>query len=160
MRTSSTTSTSSTFSFRSSSWFHKFVLVLWCCVSIASVNGQDNYGGGGGSDPYYDQEYEQDNLYYDYAARQQGKAGDAGLAPAAGGGGGSPLLMAGGGGLLGWWIGSAFHCSRQKKKLSAKFKADQKALYQQYYEDVYALQIQNAELIQALEQLGVKIQKQ
>ena len=48
-------------------------------------------------------------------------------------------------------------CRQQKKKLDTKFKSDQKALYQQYYEDVYSLQIQNAELIQALEQLGYKV---
>ena len=50
-------------------------------------------------------------------------------------------------------------CRRQKKKLDLKFKNEQKALYQQYYEDVYSLQIQNAELIQALEQLGYKVSK-
>ena len=48
-------------------------------------------------------------------------------------------------------------CRRQKKKLDAKLKSEQKALYQQYYEDVYSLQIQNAELIAALEQLGYKV---
>ena len=52
-----------------------------------------------------------------------------------------------------------FQCRRQKKKLDLKFKNEQKALYQQYYEDVYSLQIQNAELIQALEQLGYKVSK-
>ena len=87
---------------------------------------------------------------------------------------------------VGWFIGSKFHvrqlqvdrlfkrrppssliyfcdtsarqqCRRQKKKLESKFKVDQKALYQQYYEDVYSLQIQNSELISALEQLGYKV---
>ena len=77
----------------------------------------------------------------------------------AGGGGSNNWMVTGGSALMGWYLGGAFHCRRQKKKLNNKFKADQKALYQQYYQDVYSLQIQNAELIQALEQMGVKIQK-
>lgn len=52
----------------------------------------------------------------------------------------------------GWMVGGKFHSRRLEKKLNAKFKADQKALYQQYYNDVYALQQQNAELMTALEQ--------
>ena len=85
----------------------------------------------------------------------------AGGGGAMGGGGGPPTwLVAGGSAVMGWWMGGSYHSRKQKKKLTSKFKADQKALYQQYYEDVYALQIQNAELIQALEQMGVKIQKQ
>jgi len=75
------------------------------------------------------------------------------------GAGAAAWKWAAGGTFLGWFMGGAFHCRRQKKALQTKFKADQKALYQQYYEDVYSLQIQNAELIQALEQMGVKIKK-
>ena len=41
-------------------------------LSMGGVQGQQ-YGGDGGSDPYYEPEYEQDNLYYDYAARQEQK---------------------------------------------------------------------------------------
>jgi hypothetical protein len=51
-------------------------------------------------------------------------------------------------------LSNCLQCRKQKKKLDAKFKQEQKALYQQYYEDVYSLQIQNAELIQALEQVS------
>jgi len=58
---------------------------------------------------------------------------------------------------IGWIAGSKFHCRRQKKKLDSKHKTDQKALYTQYYNDVYTLQQQNAELVQALEQMGVKL---
>ena len=71
-------------------------------------------------------------------------------------GGWGRLALVGAGG---WLLGGKFHTSRQKKKLDAKFKQEQKALYQQYYEDVYTLQLQNAELVQALEQMGVKIKK-
>jgi hypothetical protein len=55
-------------------------------------------------------------------------------------------------GAAGWLIGAKFHSGRIKKKLNAKHKEDQKKLYQQYYNDVYSLQQQNAELIAALEQ--------
>jgi hypothetical protein len=41
--------------------------------------------------------------------------------------------------------------------LGAKHKQEQKALYQQYYTDVYTLQQQNAELVAAIEQMGVKV---
>ena len=72
-----------------------------------------------------------------------------------GGGFGLPKYLAGLG--AGWILGSSFHCGRLKKKLSGKHKSDQKALYTQYYNDVYSLQQQNAELVQALEQMGVKV---
>ena len=68
---------------------------------------------------------------------------------AAGGAGWGKILM---GTAAGWMVGGKFHSRRLEKKLNAKFKADQKALYQQYYNDVYALQQQNAELMTALEQ--------
>lgn len=56
------------------------------------------------------------------------------------------------GGIGGWIVGSKYHCRKLEKKLFNKHKADQKILYQQYYNDVYALQKQNSELIDALEQ--------
>lgn len=58
---------------------------------------------------------------------------------------------------MGWLAGGRFHSSRLQKKLNAKHKEDQKALYKQYYNDVYSLQAQNQELINALEQYGVKV---
>lgn len=57
----------------------------------------------------------------------------------------------------GWLIGGKVHSSRKEKKLNAKHKEEQKALYTQYYNDVYTLQTQNAELAQALEQMGVRM---
>lgn len=53
--------------------------------------------------------------------------------------------------------GGKFHSGRLQKKLDAKHKKDQKALYKQYYQDVYTLQQQNAELVSALEQAGYKV---
>lgn len=58
---------------------------------------------------------------------------------------------------IGWLVGSKVHTRRKEKKLNAKHKEEQKALYTQYYNDVYTLQQQNAELAQALEQLGVRV---
>jgi hypothetical protein len=59
---------------------------------------------------------------------------------------------------VGWMMGGKIHAQRKEKKLNAKHKEEQKALYTQYYNDVYTLQHQNAELAQALEQLGVRLQ--
>lgn len=58
----------------------------------------------------------------------------------------------------GWLIGGKIHSKRKEKKLNVKHKEEQKALYTQYYNDVYSLQQQNAELAQALEQLGYRVQ--
>ena len=41
---------------------------------------------------------------------------------------GGQWKWAAGGCVGGWFLGSAFHCRRQKKALQNKFKADQKAL--------------------------------
>jgi hypothetical protein len=41
-----------------------------------------------------------------------------------------------GGAVVGWLAGGRFHSGRLKKKLNAKHKEDQKALYKQYYNDV------------------------
>ena len=60
---------------------------------------------------------------------------------------------------VGWFVGSKFHSRRLQRKLNAKHKEEQKAIYQQYYNDVYSLQQQNAELIAALEQLGMRVDK-
>lgn len=61
------------------------------------------------------------------------------------------------GGTVGWFLGAKFHSGRLKKKLEAKHKEEQKAIYTQYYNDVYTLQAQNAELAQALEQYGMRM---
>lgn len=58
---------------------------------------------------------------------------------------------------VGWLMGGKVHSQRKEKKLNAKHKEEQKALYTQYYNDVYTLQQQNTELVSALEQLGVRV---
>ena len=40
-----------------------------------------------------------------------------------------------------------------------KHKKETKELYTQYYNDVYTLQQQNAELVEALEKMGVRVQR-
>mmetsp|Transcript_61178 Transcript_61178/g.72636 ORF Transcript_61178/g.72636 Transcript_61178/m.72636 type:complete len:248 (-) Transcript_61178:137-880(-) len=87
--------------------------------------------------------YVQDNLYKDYANRQQEKA--------VGGGGGYGKLIAST--ALGWFIGGKIHSRRVTKKIKAKHMSEQKTLYTQYYSDVYKLQEQNAELQYVVEQL-------
>lgn len=58
---------------------------------------------------------------------------------------------------VGWLVGGKVHAQRKAKKLNTKHKEEQKALYTQYYNDVYTLQQQNQELAQALEQMGVRV---
>lgn len=53
---------------------------------------------------------------------------------------------------VGWLAGGTYHTKKKEKKLNAKHKEEQKQLYTQYYNDVYSLQQQNAELAQVLEQ--------
>lgn len=93
----------------------------------------------------YADSYNQDNLYHDYAKKQAVKAD--------GGGGGGGLGKLAIGGAIGWFVGGKIHSGRVSKKLKRKHQKEQKALYTQYYNDVYKLQEQNAELIYAVEQL-------
>ena len=58
---------------------------------------------------------------------------------------------------IGWFCGAKFHTGKQKKKMNAKHKSDQKQLYTQYYNDVYTLKEENDQLKSALEQLGYKV---
>lgn len=59
--------------------------------------------------------------------------------------------------VCGWFIGGKYHAGKVTKKLNTKHKQEQKELYTQYYNDVYTLKEQNLQLIQALEQMGVKM---
>lgn len=54
---------------------------------------------------------------------------------------------------LAWMAGGKIHSSRALKKLKNKFQKEQKALYSQYYNDVYKLTEQNNELTYYVEQL-------
>lgn len=93
----------------------------------------------------YANDYMQDNLYQDYAQKQALKADGGG-----GGGGLGKMVL---GGVFGWFVGGKVHSGRAVKKLKKKHLLEQKELYTQYYNDVYKLQEQNAELYTYIEQL-------
>ena len=118
--------------------------------------------------------YEQDNLYQDYAMKQQEKGG---------GGGWVSQIQLGlcnvysydwssnffakrkiynnSGGLvksigafgISYLIGAKVHSGRISKKMKTKHLKDQKTLYTQYYNDVYRLEEQKAEQQAVIEQL-------
>mmetsp|Transcript_19177 Transcript_19177/g.26993 ORF Transcript_19177/g.26993 Transcript_19177/m.26993 type:complete len:235 (+) Transcript_19177:141-845(+) len=96
---------------------------------------------------YADSYAQQDNLYTDYAMKQKQKGDD--VAP---GGGGMQLLKTTLIGGAGWFFGGKFHAKRTVTALKKKHTKDQKNLYSQYYNDVYKLQQQNAELAYLVEQ--------
>ena len=54
-------------------------------------------------------------------------------------------------------MGGKVHATRKEKKLNNMHKKEQKALYSQYYNDVYALQQQNAEMSETLAKLGYRV---
>jgi len=112
-----------------------------------SVLGQEYNQDYGGDD--YGQ---QDNLYADYAAKKEqgGKSG---------GGGGSSLIKSVAVCGAGFVIGGRVHSSRAVKALKKKHMKDQKTLYSQYYNDVYKLQQQNAELAYVVEQYQDALKK-
>jgi len=89
---------------------------------------------------------EQDNLYADYAMKQQEK-GDGG----GGGGMGMGKLAALGG--ASWFLGARVQSNKATRALKKKHMKETKTLYSQYYNDVYKLQEQNAEMAYAVEQL-------
>ena len=57
------------------------------------------------------------------------------------------------GSALSWFLGGKIHSGRTTKKLKTKFQKEQKALYSQYYNDVYKLTEQNQEFAFMIEQL-------
>jgi hypothetical protein len=61
-------------------------------------------------------------------------------------------------GAVGWIAGGKFHSNRASKNLKKKHMKEQKTLYSQYYNDVYKLQEQNAELAYVIEKLQVALQ--
>ena len=60
---------------------------------------------------------------------------------------------------LGWIAGAKFHSNRAAQILKKKHMKEAKTLYSQYYNDVYKLQEQNAELAQAAQNLQAALQK-
>lgn len=112
--------------------------LLWfVIVGLALAQDYQDYA----SDPYAG-----DNLYTDYANRQAAKADGA-----PGGGGGMVKMVATFG--AGWLLGGKFHSGRATKKLKKKHMKEQKALYTQYYNDVYQLQETIVQLETSLKQV-------
>merc|ERR1719343_238811 len=120
------------------------LLLLIVSAFALAVNGQIDY------DNNYQQDYSQDGLYADYAKQQQAKE----VAARAPFGWGKIFLGVG----FGWVMGGKVHAQRKEKKLNALHKKEQKALYSQYYNDVYQLQQKKAEMSEMLAQLGYRIE--
>lgn len=115
-----------------------FIIALGAAVnrSIAQDYEYQDYADG----------YEQDNLYEDYAARQEEKA-------VGGAGGGFSFGKVAITSAASYLLGAKIHSGRVAKKLKKKHKADQKTLYTQYYNDVYKLEEQKAEQQALIDQL-------
>uniref|UniRef100_A0A6U0LUN8 EF-hand domain-containing protein n=1 Tax=Minutocellus polymorphus TaxID=265543 RepID=A0A6U0LUN8_9STRA len=118
-------------------------LLLLCQLSRGQY--YDEQGGGEDYQDYADDSYGQDNLYADYANRQAAKEAGGGGGP----GMGKTIAFCAGS----WFLGGKIHSKRAVAKVSKKFKKEQKELYLQYYKDVMALQQQNAELAQYVDQV-------
>jgi hypothetical protein len=119
-------------------------LILAAVLALSS--GQQGY------EDYQDYSYgdEQDNLYADYAMKQQVKAE---------GGGGPSLMKLVMFGATGWIAGAKISCGKAIKAFKKKSQKEAKTLYSQYYNDVYKLQEHNAELVQAIQQLQKMLQE-
>jgi hypothetical protein len=139
---------------------HRFLCNIIVIATIASIAQGQQYAeeGGYGEDyqDYADGYAQQDNLYADYAAKQQEKEAGASGAASKGGGGYIKSFLVGG---VGWYVGGRVHSSRLKSKFKRDHMKSQKTLYSQYYNDVYKLQQQNAELAYVVEQYQAAIKK-
>ena len=60
---------------------------------------------------------------------------------------------------IGWLVGAKVHSGRTIQAMKKKHMKDQKNLYSQYYNDVYKLQQQNAELAYVVEQYQAALTK-
>lgn len=135
------------------------LLSMMALGSITTVHAQDyqEQGGDYGNGDYNDyQDYaegytQEDNLYADYAAKHD-PSSPASAAPSTVKQSGSNFLKTAFVGGAGWAVGSAIHTARHVRKMKTKHMKDQKHLYSQYYNDVYKLQQQNAELAYVVEQ--------
>jgi len=130
-------------------------------VAVASQQYYDDYGEDVGGGEYYQEQdyggeyYNEDNggggdsLYADYAKHQEDKA--MGVK-----GGVSPLLKNAAVGAAGWFVGAKFHSRRAVKKSEKLSSKQQQRLYERYVQDVSALQMQNAQLQEYIQQTTVQ----
>lgn len=110
--------------------------------------GEDYYGEDGGGGGAADNGGG-DSLYQDYAKREQdkamGKAG--GLSPVVK----NVLISA-----SSWFVGAKFHSRRAIRKQSKSAEKVQQKLYERYVQDVSALQLQNQQLQEYIQQSTVQ----
>jgi hypothetical protein len=132
------------------------ILVLTTLINTV-VNSQEYY------QDYADGYAQEDNLYADYASKQQqkqpGGGGSAAVAGSGGGGGMGGMMKSFLVGGAGWYFGGRVHSQRLKLKFKRDHMKSQKTLYSQYYNDVYVLQQQNADLVGLVEQYKAAIQQ-
>jgi len=118
------------------------------CAALLSISSAQDYEPN--YEDYADSYENQDNLYANYAMKQQEK----GLS-----GGGSGIVKMAIVGGLGWVTGAKVHSNKASKNLKKKHMKEAKTLYSQYYNDVYKLQEQNSELALAVQKLQGILQK-
>jgi len=95
---------------------------------------------------YAEDDYSNDNLYSSFAAKDDSSSHQKPAKPA------SSFFKSVALGGTGWLVGAKIHSARTIQKMKTKHMKDQKNLYSQYYNDVYKLQQQNAELAYVVEQ--------
>uniref|UniRef100_A0A7S2VWM5 EF-hand domain-containing protein n=1 Tax=Triparma pacifica TaxID=91992 RepID=A0A7S2VWM5_9STRA len=119
----------------------RYISLLYVIFVVISVHGQQ-----------YDDYPADDNMYHDYAQKQQAK-----MDRAAGGGGMRTWLFAG----LGGFVVGKLHSGRKVRSLKKQHAKEQKKLYTQYYNDVYKMQEQiNEYAYQAEHYKSVAVQVQ
>ena len=139
---------------------HNLIAITAIATSNQLVQGQEYEQNYQDYQDYADGYAQQDNLYADYAAKQQQKtSGGTGAVASSGGGGIGGLLKSAFVGGVGFYFGGKVHASRLKTKFKREHMKSQKTLYSQYYNDVYKLQQQNADLAYVVEQYQAAIKK-
>jgi len=117
-------------------------IIILSLAAIANRSTAQDY------DNYQDYSQDNDNLYSDYAMKQDRQGG--------GGFGIAQMAMAS---TASYFLGAKIHSSRATKKLKKKHQQDQKTLYTQYYNDVYKLEEEKAALQMNNDQLQRTLSK-
>ena len=127
---------------RPTSYTMKSNIIILSLAAIANTSTAQDY------DNYQDYSQDNDNLYSDYALKQDRQGG--------GGFGIAQMAMAS---TASYFLGAKIHSSRATKKLKKKHQQDQKTLYTQYYNDVYKLEEEKAALQMNNDQLQRSLSK-
>jgi hypothetical protein len=134
------------------------VFLTLMSVAVASQQYYDDYGEEAGGEYYQEQDYggdyygEEDggdSLYSGYVKHQQEKAmGVKGGLP--------PMLKNVAIGATGWFIGAKFHSRRAVNKAVKASGKQQQKIYERYVKDVSALQLQNQQLQEYIQQMTIQ----